>query len=75
MPWGAILPPGISVLLTDFRFLLQCLGLWLRALLVDLYSHHRSPEALVLMAQGERSAFSLQTLAGGQQGQPQAQEK
>lgn len=53
MPWGAALPRGIGVVLTDFQFLLQCLGLRLRASLVDPYSHRKGPEALVLMARGE----------------------
>lgn len=50
---GSNFAPSISVLLTDFHFLLQCLGLWPRALLLDLYSHCRSPEALAFMVQGE----------------------
>lgn len=53
MPWGAALPRGIGVVLTDFHFLLQCLGLRLRASLVGPYSHRKGPEALVLMAWGE----------------------
>lgn len=73
MPWGAALPRGIGVVLTDFQFLLQCLGLRLRASLVGPYSHRKGPEPSSSWPGVNRSAFSLQTLAGGQRGQPQAQ--
>lgn len=64
IPWGATLPPSLSVLLTVLRFLPQCPGLQPRALHMDMCSRHRSPEALVPVAQGELICIYPQALAG-----------